>query len=394
MNPVVSAFLINPFQIRTYAKIIQSTIFKLFIAIVLISICDSYEIKVISSITTPQDHCAYEEFYQCDASNPYRTHDGTCNNNANSWWGKHSTPLKRLLNPVYDDQWNAPKQKSVTGSALPNPRTIAMKLHYPRDHYTRFSNMVPHFAQYIDHDITLTALTSDSKGIPVKCTCDNADLNCINIPTLADDAINQDQQCMVTQRSAFAIRKRNCNLGHREQFNSLTHWLDMSQTYGNDFAKSQELRLGSKGYLNSSLFSDVKKSYLPYTTDGPCFNVKKGAPCFQTGDIRTNQNLILTSIHTMFMREHNRIATALAGLNPAWNDERLYQEARRICIAQYQHILYSEWLPLLIGKSTAQLYDLLPMSEDYFFGYDKTIYPSVLNEFSTAAFRFGHTLIR
>jgi len=138
-------------------------------------------------------------------------------------------------------------------------------------------------------------------------------------------------------------------LGYREQYNSLTHWLDMSQTYGNDHAKSQELRLGAKGYLNSSLFSEVKKSYLPYS-NGECFNVKKGAPCFQTGDIRTNQNLILTSIHTIFMREHNRIAAKLAELNPSWTDEKLYQEARKICIAQYQHILYNEWLPVLIGK--------------------------------------------
>ena len=54
------------------------------------------------------------------------------------------------------------------------------------------------------------------------------------------------------------------------------------------------------------------------------------------GDTRVNEQIGLTVFHTVWLREHNRLAAQLAGLNPHWEDERLYQEARRILIAENQ----------------------------------------------------------
>ena len=68
------------------------------------------------------------------------------------------------------------------------------------------------------------------------------------------------------------------------------------------------------------------------------------------GDVRANENHGLTVIHTLWMREHNRIAKLLEQQHTNWNDEKLYQETRRIVIAEYQHITFNEWLPQILGR--------------------------------------------
>ena len=103
-----------------------------------------------------------------------------------------------------------------------------------------------------------------------------------------------------------------------------------------------------------------------------------------TGDTRVNEHLGLMAIHTLFVREHNRLVTELRDNNPeTMTNSDLYDQARKIVGAQLQAITYNEFLPLLLGSSAIPAYTV----------YNKTVNPSVGNEFSAASYRFGHSLL-
>ena len=96
------------------------------------------------------------------------------------------------------------------------------------------------------------------------------------------------------------------------------------------------------------------------------------------GDFRTSEQPSLVSMHTLFLREHNRIAKSLKQLNPGWGDERLYQESRRILIAEWQHVIYNEWIPVLIGNIIQRVRFLKICYKSMFFhGTRKPLYPTL-----------------
>lgn len=94
-------------------------------------------------------------------------------------------------------------------------------------------------------------------------------------------------------------------------------------------------------------------------------------------------------MHTIWHREHNRVANKLAEINPSWSDETLYQEARRIVVAEIQHITYNEWLPIILGRNYARDLGLLM---DHNQNYNSDEDPAVANEVATAALQFQKSL--
>ena len=91
---------------------------------------------------------------------------------------------------------------------------------------------------------------------------------------------------------------------------------------------------------------------------------------------------------------HNTPCRELQTINPRWDDERLYQESRRILNAEYQHILYNEFLPTLLGPTGVQEnIGIKTLTRGFSRDYQDTFDSRLMNEFATAAYRVGHTLI-
>lgn len=99
----------------------------------------------------------------------------------------------------------------------------------------------------------------------------------------------------------------------------------------------------------------------------------------------------LTSLHLLFVKEHNHVADTLRSLNPRWDDIRIFQEAKRIVAAELQHIAFSEYLPIVIGDRNMDMYGLYPNEHGYNTVYDPTVDASTTSAFGAAAFRFGHS---
>lgn len=97
--------------------------------------------------------------------------------------------------------------------------------------------------------------------------------------------------------------------------------------------------------------------------------------------------------HLCFLREHNYISSRLHEINPHWNHEKVFQETRRIIIAQMQHITYNFFLPLSVDPYTMQKYKLYSANSGYDDVYDYLVDPSIRNAFGVAAFRYGHSQI-
>jgi hypothetical protein len=168
----------------------------------------------------------------------------------------------------------------------------------------------------------------------------------------------------------------------REVINSVTSYIDASTVYGSDPARAAALRTFENGKLKTS----AGGSLLPLNTAGlPNEDVLGlGDQLFLAGDIRSNEQVGLTAVHTLFVREHNRLADRIHQLYPTLDDEQIYQIARRIVGAEQQIITYKEYLPALFGN-------LAPRPEDAV--YDPSVDASITNSFAHAIFRFGHSQI-
>nr|ASK06160.1 haem peroxidase [Nilaparvata lugens] len=340
--------------------------------------------------------CSHDVGAVCDGAE-YRSIDGSCNNlNHPSTWGVAMQPFRRVLAPDYADGVSAPR-KSMSGAELPSAREVSVVIHRPeyRDD-PKFTVMLAVWGQFLDHDISATALSQGKDGSTISC-CDVAEEQrhpeCYPVRVGSGDPYF-NVTCLEFVRSAPAPA---CSFGPREQLNQASSFIDGSVVYGNTLELSSSLRSYESGQLRMTLTPDGRE-LLPVSTDpnDGCNREQensKGQYCFASGDARANENMHLTTMHLIMARQHNNLASQLAVLNPTWDDEKIYQESRKIVAAQMQHITYNEFLPVLIGPKLLDKLDLLPEESGYNAKYDDKVDASVSNSFAAASFRFAHTLL-
>ncbi|KAI9551659.1 hypothetical protein GHT06_021995 [Daphnia sinensis] len=332
----------------------------------------------------------------------YRTFDGTCNNLRQPSWGSALTTMERLAPPEYDDGIWHPRVRNL-GKELPNVRVVRSVLVTDKNHpVVDMTHILMQWGQFVDHDmIHVPSFRAANQSNIECCTKEGGVLppemrhpHCFPIDIPAKDPFYGPRgvRCLNFVRSMIAPRIE-CRMGYAEQMNEVTHFIDASHIYGPTPATASSLRQFARGLLKVSIIEG--RSYLPEDPlDKSCVGRKPGFGCFLSGDTRTNQIMTLTSLHIIFLRQHNSIATKLASINPHWSDEVLYQETRRIIGALMQHITYNEFLPSILGRHTMESYGLTTQTVGYSSSYDESVNPSVTNEFAAAAFRMGHSLIQ
>ncbi|KAL0129494.1 hypothetical protein PUN28_001634 [Cardiocondyla obscurior] len=351
----------------------------------------------------PESVCKRYLDHTCKAGK-YRTIDGSCNRPRE--WGSSMMPFRRVLPPDYADGIELPR-KSRSGRMLPSAREVSLKVHKPSaSSNPSFTVMLAVFGQFLDHDITATALSQGINGSSITC-CPSLTVpferqhpECFPVRVGAGDPVYDltNRTCMDFVRSAPAPQ---CKIGPREQLNQVSAFIDGSAIYGSDSETACDLREFIGGRLRMQLTSD-NRTLLPPSinpNDGCNREVERhrGRYCFAAGDSRANENLHLTTMHLLWARQHNRIANELARVNPSWSDEKLYQETRRIVGAQLQHITYREFLPIILSDERMNEHDLKPLKS----GYKRQTHglnelknnPTIANNFAAAAFRFAHTLL-
>lgn len=174
--------------------------------------------------------------------------------------------------------------------------------------------------------------------------------------------------------------------------------MDASFVYGSSKSQAAKLRKFSNGKMKVwNFFEKLKlKPLLPPKTEEPdqeCIARPKNLFCFEAGDVRVNEQTHLTVLHTVYVREHNRIAIILSQLNIDWDDDKIYHETRHIIAAGVQHVMVNEFLPLLLGHGFMSGYKMKPASEGHWDGHDQSVTTSTGTAFAAAAFRYGHSMV-
>ncbi|MEL4896732.1 peroxidase family protein [Crocosphaera sp. Alani8] len=320
----------------------------------------------------------------------FRTFNGLDNNLTNPEYGEEGIQLLRLSPSAYEDGYSQPRGGGInTPFTLPSPRAISNAIADQGEvsilNSFDLSDWFWQWGQFLDHDIDLTEAGSLGETFNIPVPVGDPDF----------DPFGTGTQVIPLTRSIFdpttGFDPGDGSANPREQINEITAFIDGSMVYGSNATTAAALRANDGTGKMATSIADNGEVLLTTDADGN----------FMAGDIRVNEQFGLISVHTLFVREHNRLADELGDildkgsgkkfrrLNRLFEESELsrgdfvYESARRLVGAKIQNITYKEFLPLLLDDNVIPEYQ----------GYDDTVNPGIFTEFSTGLFRFGHTML-
>ncbi|XP_067141035.1 myeloperoxidase-like isoform X2 [Centruroides vittatus] len=349
-----------------------------------INLLRQYPLKNMEITKQLHEQCVDNRPVDC-TNIKYPTIDGSCNHLDRPNEGRTFSCFDRLLPPDYADGVSSPRV--CTGCSTPEPRDITLKIHRTLHgkHSHTHTAMLSGFGQFLDHDMLFTTQPESDTLTAIEC-CEGPPIHetCFSLEIPPNDPDFSDITCMNFVRDAQCT---TCNLGWREQMNSLTPAIDCSQVYDTELNRSRRIRrLDGSGKLASRM---TPVGELPLTdTDPTRDQCNSDYPRFLTGDFRSSQNPLLTSLQIIFLRLHNLIAEKLKRINRRWNGETIYQEARKILICIYLRIIYFEYIPLIIGPVYTRRYKISEENTEY----DPSVPFKLFNDFAGSVFRL-HSIV-
>lgn len=298
--------------------------------------------------------------------NEVRNIDGTGNNLSDPELGSTHKQLLRGAAVEYENGISTP-----AGQDRPSARVISNELAAQTTTEVNdrgLTDLIWVFGQFIDHDLDLSEGGSETEDFSIE------------VPTgdIFFDPFGTGEATISLSRSPSDNDTGTSTDNPLEQLNDITAFLDGSVVYGSDEVRAAELRTFEGGRLATS-----EGDLLPFNEAGLDNAGGTSDTLFLAGDIRANENIALIAMHTIWVREHNFWAEEIAAENLEMSDEAIYQQAKAIVTAELQAITYNEFLPALLGADALSEYS----------GYDDTVNPGINNEFSTAAYRFGHSML-
>ncbi|XP_058934825.1 thyroid peroxidase isoform X3 [Kogia breviceps] len=375
-------------------------------------------LKTIANLSGCQPYMLPPRCPNTCLANKYRLITGACNNRDHPRWGAANTALARWLPPAYEDGISEPRGWNphflYNGFPLPPVREVSRQvIHVSNEAVTEdghYSDLLAAWGQYADHDLAFTPQSASRAafggGADCQRTCENRS-PCFPIQLQANASPAAGPACLPFYRSSptcgsgtqGALFGNVSWVSPRQQMNGLTSFLDASTVYGSSPASERRLRnwTSAEGLLrvNARYRDAAGRAFLPFAPPPapPACAPQPGAPgarapCFLAGDGRASEVPALAALHTLWLREHNRLAAALKALNAHWSADTAYQEARKVVGALHQIITLRDYVPKILGP------EAFGQHVGPYRGYDPAVDPTVSNVFSTAAFRFGHAAVR